>query len=326
MKRRVFIFILGVLLWFSTSSENLVAQTVHMSYPGLTGESCPLWIAKDAGLFKQNGVDAELVYMEGGRLSIQSLLAGSTQFMAGDAVSAFSAVAGGADVVLLASAKNVLPYIFAVSKDVRRPQDLKGKIIATSQVGGRAGEIARMAIRNMGLDPEKDVTYLAVGGTMSRLAALSTGKVQAAPISHVVAPVAEERGLKILKIDPIPFIVDALWATRKIADENPKLIQDVVRSYVQAIATVVNDREKSLGAMRKYMRTSDSRVIQNAYETYKAELDRVPIPSDKAIQNTLELSQRVAPKLVTIDIKRHLYFDPVRRLATNGFIDALYNK
>jgi len=326
MKRRVFIFILGVLLWFSTSSENLVAQTVHMSYPGLTGESCPLWIAKDAGLFKQNGVDAELVYMEGGRLSIQSLLAGSTQFMAGDAVSAFSAVAGGADIVLLASAKNVLPYIFAVSKDVRRPQDLKGKIIATSQVGGRAGEIARMAIRNMGLDPEKDVTYLAVGGTMSRLAALSTGKVQAAPISHVVAPVAEERGLKILKIDPIPFIVDALWATRKIADENPKLIQDVVRSYVQAIATVVNDREKSLGAMRKYMRTSDSRVIQNAYETYKAELDRVPIPSDKAIQNTLELSQRVAPKLVTIDIKRHLYFDPVRRLATNGFIDSLYNK
>jgi len=251
MKRRVFIFILGILLWFSTSSENLVAQTVHMSYPGLTGESCPLWIAKDAGLFKQNGVDAELVYMEGGRLSIQSLLAGSTQFMAGDAVSAFSAVAGGADIVLLASAKNVLPYIFAVSKDVRSPQDLKGKIIATSQVGGRAGEIARMAIRNMGLDPEKDVTYLAVGGTMSRLAALSTGKVQAAPISHVVAPVAEERGLKILKIDPIPFIVDALWATRKIADENPKLIQDVVRSYVQAIATVVNDREKSLGAMRK---------------------------------------------------------------------------
>jgi NitT/TauT family transport system substrate-binding protein len=285
-----------------------------------------LWIAKDAGLFKQNGVDAELVYMEGGRLSIQSLLAGSTQFMAGDAVSAFSAVAGGANIVLLASAKNVLPYIFAVSKDVRGPEDLKGKIIATSQVGGRAGEIARMAIRNMGLDPDKDVTYLAVGGTMSRLAALSTGKVQAAPISHVVAPVAEERGLKILKIDPIPFIVDALWATRKIVEENPKLIQDVVRSYVQAIATVVNDREKSLSAMRKYMRTSDSRVIQNAYETYKAELDRVPLPSDKAIENTLELSQRVAPKLGSIDIKRYLYFDPVRRLATDGFIDALYNR
>jgi hypothetical protein len=87
--------------------------------------------------------------MEGGRLSIQSLLSNTTQFMAGDAVSALSAIAGGADIVLLASAKNVLPYVFAVSKDVRG-EDLKGKIIATSQVGGRAGEIARMVIRNMG--------------------------------------------------------------------------------------------------------------------------------------------------------------------------------
>lgn len=323
MKHRVFILILGAILWFA-SSRSLIAQTVNMSYPGLTGESCPLWIAKDTGLFKQNGVNAELVYMEGGRLSIQSLLAGSTQFMAGDAVSAFSAIAGGADIILLASAENVLPYVFAVSKDIRRPQDLKGKIVATSQVGGRAGEIARMVVRNMGLDPDKDVTYLAVGGTMSRLAALSTGKVQAAPISHVVSPVAEERGLKILKIDPIPFIVDALWTTRKLAEENPKLIQDVVRSYVQAIATVVNDREKSLVTLRKYMRTSDSRLIQNAYSQYKAELDRVPIPSDKAIQNTLELSRRVAPDLVNIDIKRHLYFEPVRRLVNEGFIDRLY--
>ena len=323
MKRRVFILILGAILWF-LSSANLVAQTINMSYPGLTGESCPLWIAKDTGVFKQNGVNAELVYMEGGRLSIQSLLAGSTQFMAGDAVSAFSAIAGGADIILLASAENVLPYVFAVSKDVQRPQDLKGKIIATSQIGGRAGEIARMVVRNMGLDPDKDVTFLAVGGTMSRLAALSTSKVQAAPISRVVSTVAEERGLKILKVDPIPFIVDALWTTRKLAKENPKLIQDVVRSYVQAIATVVNDREKSLVTLKKYMRTSDSKLIQNAYSRYKAELDRVPIPSDKAIQNTLELSQRVAPDLVNIDIKRHLYFEPVQHLASDGFIDRLY--
>ncbi|MCE3240250.1 MAG: NMT1-like family, partial [Deltaproteobacteria bacterium] len=108
--------------------------------------------------------------------------------------------------------------VFAVSKDVRRGEDLKGKIIATSQVGGRAGEIARMVIRNMGLDPDKDVNYLAVGGTMSRLAALSTGKVHAAPISHTVVPIAEDRGLRILQIEPIPLIVDALWTSRKFAE------------------------------------------------------------------------------------------------------------
>ena len=321
-----FIVVFFTILLMVLTSGPAAAQTIHMSYPGLTGESCPLWIAKDAGLFKQNGIHAELVYMEGGRLSIQSLLSGSTQFMAGDAVSAFSAVAGGADIVLLASAKNVLPYVFAVSKEVVKPQDLRGKIIGTSQIGGRAGEIARMVLRNMGIDPDKDVTYVAVGGTMSRLAALSAGKVQAAPISQVVASVAEERGLKILHIEPLPFIIDALWTSRKTVEANPKLIQNVLRSYAQAIATVVNDREKSLAILQKYMRTSDTRLVEGAYDRYKVEVDRVPIPPEKAIQNTLEISQRVAPKLASIDVTRYLYFDPVRRLAAEGFIDKLYRQ
>ncbi|HEX6174739.1 MAG TPA: ABC transporter substrate-binding protein [Candidatus Binatia bacterium] len=302
----------------------VAAQELHMSYPGLTGESAPLWVAREAGLFKAQGIDAQLVYMEGGRLSIQSLLSNTTQFMSGDAVSALSAIAGGADIVLLASAKNVLPYVFAVSKDVRGSQDLKGKIIATSQVGGRAGEIARMVIHNMGLDPDKDVNYLAVGGTMSRLAALSTGKVHAAPISHTVVPIAEERGLQILKIDPIPLIVDALWTSRRFAEENPRIVQNVLRAYTQGIATLVKDRGRSIEIMRKYMRTSDPRVVQTAYDQYVQGLDRVPVPSDKAIKNTLEISHRVAPKLASMDIKRHLYFAPVQKLAAEGFIDKLY--
>ena len=139
MKRKILAFAWIVMLqWMGLRFA--AAEEIYISYPGLTGESAPLWIAKEAGILKEYGIDAKLVYMEGGRLSIQSLLSGTTQFMTGDAVSALSAIAGGADIVLLASAKNVLPYVFAVAKDVRRPADLKGKIIATSQIGGRAGK------------------------------------------------------------------------------------------------------------------------------------------------------------------------------------------
>ena len=72
------------------------------------------------------------------------------------------------------------------------------------------------------------------------------------------------------------------------------------------------------------MRTSDARVIQSAYERYIQDLDRVPIPSEKAIKTTVEISHRVAPKLAGIDINRHLYFAPVQKLAAEGFIDKLY--
>ena len=302
----------------------LNAQEIAISYPGLSGESSTLWLAREGGFFKENGVDAKLIYMEGGRLSIQSLLSGHTQFMAGDAVSALSAVGAGADIVLLASAKNILPYVFAVAKEIRRIQDLKDKIVGVSQIGGRAGEIARMVVKNNGLDPDKDVIYLAVGGTVSRLAALAGGRVQAAPISQGMVPAAQQKGLNIIEVEPIALIIDALWTTRKYAEDNPALIDRVVRSYVAAIAAVIKDRPKTLGALRKYMRTADTKTIESAYEGYANGLDRVPIPNDKAIQNTLEITYRIAPKLAGLDIRKYLYFGSIQRLRAEGFIDRLY--
>lgn len=308
------------LLW----AGNLPAQEIAISYPGLAGDSTSLWMAREGGFFKENGLDAKLVYMEGGRLSIQSLLSGSTQFMAGDAVSALSAVAAGADIVLLSSAKNTLPYVFAVSKDIKRFQDMRGKVVGISQIGGRAGEIARMVIKNSGLDPDKDVTYLAVGGTVSRLAALSTGRVQAAPISRGLAPAAEEKGLGILEVEPIPLIIDALWTTRKYADDNPGILGRVARSYVAGIAMILKDRQKTVDVMRKYMRTADVKTLQTSYEVYVKGLDRIPIPNEQAIQNTLDITYRIAPKLAGIDARKHFYFGPILRLKEEGYIDRLY--
>jgi NitT/TauT family transport system substrate-binding protein len=306
------------------SGSAIRAQELAISYPGLSGESASLWMAREAGYFNAQGLDAKLIYMEGGRLSIQSLLSGHTQFMAGDAVSALTAVAGGADIVLLASAKNLLPYVFAVAKDVRRFHELKGRIIAVSQIGGRAGEIARMVFKSNGLDPDKDVTYLAVGGTVSRLAALSGGRVHAAPISKGMALAAEEKGLNVLEVEPIPLIIDALWTTRKYAEENPAIVNRVARAYVSAIAGIIRDRPRAVSVLRKYMRGADAKTLESSYEVYLNGLERTPIPNDKAIQNTLDLSHRIAPKLVGMDVKKVLSFGAMQRLKDEGFIDRLY--
>lgn len=324
MKKRSRDWLAVIILFEIFVFSNVWAQDIAISYPGLTGESSSLWMAREGGFFKENGIEAKLVYMEGGRLSIQSLLSGSTQFMAGDAVSALTAVAGGADVILLASAKNVLPYVFAVSKDVKRFQDLKGKVVGISQIGGRAGEIARMVVKNSGLDPDKDVNYLAVGGTMSRLAALSGGRVQAAPISRGIVPLAEEKGLRVLEVEPIPLIIDALWTTRKYAEENADVINRAVRAYVASIAAILKDKPKTLDVLRKYMRTTDVKALQSSYDVYVKGLDKVPIPNDQAIQNTLDITYRIAPKLAGMDIKKHFYFAPVQRLKEEGYIDQLY--
>ncbi|MPZ75604.1 MAG: hypothetical protein GEU77_03695 [Deltaproteobacteria bacterium] len=301
-----------------------IGQEVNISYPGLTGESLPVWIAKEAGVFDENGLRANLVYMEGGRLSIQSLLSDSTQFMGGDAVSALTAVAGGVDIVLLASAKNILPYVFAVSQNIENPKDLKNKIIAVSQIGGRAGEIARMVVKNIGLNPDKDVQYLSVGGSRSRLAALSKGTVQAAPVARGLVPTVEKAGLKTLEVEPIPFIVDALWTTRKYAETHPDIVNRVIKSFVKGIAITVKDRDTALRVLRKYTKINAKEVLDYTYETYVKTVDKVPIPSGPAVENTIEMSLRLAPKLKDIDVRKHFYFDPLHRLEKQGYIEGLY--
>jgi ABC-type nitrate/sulfonate/bicarbonate transport system substrate-binding protein len=159
---------------------------------------------------------------------------------------------------------------------------------------------------------------------MSRLAALATGKVQAAPISKGVVTAAQEKGLQIIEVDPIPLIIDALWTSRKYAEENPGLIYRVMRAYVSAIAAIIKDRPKTVEALRKYMRTADAKTLDGAYESYVNGLDRVPIPNEHAIQNTLEITYRIAPKLAGLEIKKQLYFSAVERLREEGFIDRLY--
>jgi ABC-type nitrate/sulfonate/bicarbonate transport system substrate-binding protein len=181
-----------------------------------------------------------------------------------------------------------------------------------------------MVIKNSGLDPDKDVHYLAVGGTMSRLAALSGGRVQAAPISRGVVSLAEEKGLKVLEVEPIPLIIDALWTSRKYADDNPTVIYRAVKAYIAGIAAILKDKQKTIDVLRKYMRTADVKALQDSYDVYVQGLDKVPIPSDQAIQNTLDITYRIAPKLSGIDLKRHLYFAPIQKLKEEGYIDRVY--
>jgi hypothetical protein len=97
-----------------------------------------------------------------------------------------------------------------------------------------------------------------------------------------------------------------------------------MRAYVSAIAAIIKDRPKTVEALRKYMRTADAKTLDSAYESYVNGLDRVPIPNERAIQNTLEITYRIAPKLAGLEIKKQLYFSAVERLREEGFTDRLY--
>jgi ABC-type nitrate/sulfonate/bicarbonate transport system substrate-binding protein len=89
-------------------------STLRVAWTTVGGQSAPLWVAQDAGLFKKHNLDVELVFMESGTAAVQAALAGEVPIFATSSPTIVNARLDGADVVELA---NYVP-----SADVRDEQ------------------------------------------------------------------------------------------------------------------------------------------------------------------------------------------------------------
>src|ERR1051326_8175651 len=186
------VFVLFVAAAFAgIDRERAPAQEkISISYPSIasTGGIVP-WIAKERGFFTAAGVEAELIYTSGA-LSMQALIGGSVDLVLGSIFDPLSAIAGGADIVILGSFNNSPPYVMAARPDVRDVKDLRGKKIGVRSLTGPATAMTQFLLEENGLDTKRDVQILRVGGTAERLAALKEGLVDA---SLVHKPTGRER-------------------------------------------------------------------------------------------------------------------------------------
>ena len=92
-----------------------------------------------------------------------------------------NAAVGGASVVAVGCFINTLPYELIVHESIRSAQQLKGKSLGISRVGSSSDVAARVLLKQLKLEPDKDVAILQVGGSTERAAAFRTGRIAAFP-------------------------------------------------------------------------------------------------------------------------------------------------
>src|SRR5713226_10124145 len=204
MKKRKWLlsFLCYVLLLFPSF---LFAQTtgpreLTIGYP-LGGSTGFFWVAHRSGSFEKYGLKVQPIYIRGGRLGIQAALSGDLLLQLQGASTVVSAWAqGGKDLQFIGAVGNRLDYILATLPSIRKPEDLKGKKIGVSQIGASSDFIARYAVQQLGLNPDRDVTILAAGGMGQRWAALTGG--------HIDATVAQPPYTLLARKSGYPTIID----------------------------------------------------------------------------------------------------------------------
>ncbi|HLY65539.1 MAG TPA: ABC transporter substrate-binding protein [Chloroflexota bacterium] len=234
-----------------------------MSYSAIVPMTLPVWVANDEGMFKQNGLDVQLTYIESSK-GIPAVISGETQVANIGGPETLSAVAGGADLITVACESPTWPFVMQVVPGINSMQDLKGKKIGVSNFGSTSDIATRIALQHENLDPNKDVAIIAVGSASNRLAALKSGAIQGGMSYPPDSYTLEAQGFKTI------FDLGAQHPAGSTATDimqrswlnaNRPVAQKYVDSLVQAIASIKKNKTAAAQVLGKYMKSDDQAAL-----------------------------------------------------------------
>jgi NitT/TauT family transport system substrate-binding protein len=303
------------------------AVPVRIASAGLSGELLPLWIAQDRGLFKKNGLETEVITIQGGPLAVQTLLSGSVQFHVGGTSSIVDAKMRGAQTATLAVFIDSLPYTLIATQAIKSPLQLKNKKFAVSRLGSVSDLSLRIALRNMGINPEKESVILGIGDQTARFSALRSGSVDATVISPPLTVTARKMGftqISSFQEAGIVWTYNSVDTTAEFAQKNPQLVLSMLRGFVEGIAYIHKNKEDSLAVLKHWMRLDDREALDETYDYLLRILPRKPYGSDKGMQAVLDaiaIRDSVAKKYKPQD-----FFEPrfLKELDQSGFLDRAF--
>jgi len=285
-------------------------QKVAASYPGIAGYNIPFWVALDGGEFKKAGLAVDPVMISGGSKSMQALLSGGLDFAHVSGGVSVQANLSGADVTILATAANSMSAGVIAAKDVKTFQDLRGKRIGIASFGGNNDIGLRFAFKKNGINPDKEVTFLQMGGERNRLTALERGAIAATIMSPPGLFVAEAQGysrLGDLRAMGMRYPELSIVGRKRDLKERRDLVRRYLRAYLESVRVMKSNRDLTVRVIEKYIHVGSKAEALKTYDYFV-----------KSISDTLRTEREgITEFLATLETKT----PGVSKRNPNEFID-----
>jgi NitT/TauT family transport system substrate-binding protein len=318
-------FILNCLI--GTSLAHAQLERMNIGYSAQAGAFAPIWITKEAGLFKKNGLDVNLVFIPGGPTAAAAMLAGEVQAaaMAGPAV--VTSNLGGTDLVMIGGIVNTFAFQIITVKSITAPEQLKGKRLGVNRFGTAPDIAARYALQRMGISP-KEVTILQLGEQSTRLLAMKAGQLEAAVVLPPITTMAQREGMHVLMDMSelgAEFQITGLATSRSFINKNRPSAMKLMRAFVEGIHFYKTRKQESMAIIAKYMRTDDMEAVEATWDYFANKIvPRKPYPTAEGIRALLELAAKERPEAVKIPPERIMNVSLLKELDDSGYIDRLY--
>jgi NitT/TauT family transport system substrate-binding protein len=251
--------------------------------------SLPFVIAEEKGLFKSEGLNAIVVIMQN-QVVVNGVVTRNVDY--GGTFSNFiGAAISGLPVRIVMSAMDGSDHYLVTSASVKRVEDLKGKRFGISSFGGTPHSEAVMILRKYGLNPEKDVTFLQIGGSSSRYTALESGSIQAAMLVPPFNNFAKKRGFnQLMSFNEIMNIpLGGLAVHTQKMKEAPGEIVKMIKAVLKATDYIRTRKSEMLSFLETSWGIKEADVRDSIYQDMVGLFTRDGVASDETMNNVIQL-------------------------------------
>jgi NitT/TauT family transport system substrate-binding protein len=331
MKRRLRGELCATVLFLSLASlaaDCPAQEKIRLSHSALETSNSVWFLAQDRGFYKKYGLDVDLLFIQSTTTSVSSLLAGDVHVANASGGAVASAVVAGADLVMVACYLNSLPYELVVSETIKSAEDLKGKSIGISRLGSASDVAARVLIRGLGLEPDKQVPIIQVGGSSERAAAFRVGRIAGFPSPPGIIHLTKGMPFRVListadfqKRFEFPYI--CATTTRSYLARQRETVKKVLMAHIETVHFVKTRKDESKKIMAKYARTTNENYLEAAYTATAKLYDAVPLVTRAGTE--VQIKEAVSRKPgAQLRVEDMVDDGIVRELEKSGFIDKVF--
>lgn len=316
----------GILVLGGLGGASIEAQSIKSIYSTPTASEGALWIAKEAGFFQKQGLDVEMIFVQGGAAAVAAIISGQVQFGVLSPVSTVNGALAGADMIMVGNLSSLMTNEIVAREGITRPEDLKGKRIAIGRRGSSSDFVTRFALKKFGLEADRDYQLIQAGGSSDRLASVLSGGADAATITPAGHKKAQSMGFNVaydIAAGKVPYSDAAVVVKREFMRDNRDLLKRILMGFAEATHYFKTNRDGSLKILAKYLRMTPD-LAEYDYRLSSQGAPRNLRFAPEILNTIREAVAEQRPEAKNVTMNRFVDESLDTELESSGFIDKLY--
>ena len=261
--KKIFLALLSICILHVSAHA---ADKIRIGVPELNAQFAPLALAEKKGFFREDGLQGEVIRINP-TVALAALVSGELDYwtVIGNSV---AAAIQGVPLRVLACYVPGSPSALIARPEFKSVPELRGKTVGLNTSGGALESTARLIFKHFGLDPDKEIKFLALGTSERRLSAMKQGLTAATMGSPPLDFLGKKMGFVVLARahELFSYPTSGVVASVKKIKEKPDEIKRVIKAGIKANRYIRQNREGTIESMTEWTK-ADKEMATAGYES-----------------------------------------------------------